>query len=60
MPDQTPTAAPLVRCPNMCCAGKVQHYPDASRALYDMVTCPDCHGKGEVTPERATQILKSM
>lgn len=50
----------LVRCPNLCTQGQVKVYPDPDRALFDLKPCPDCKGKGKVTPEQAALILKSI
>jgi hypothetical protein len=44
-----------VKCPNMCHSGmtKILMY---DRALYDMVKCPYCKGKGIVSKEEAKKI----
>lgn len=49
-----------VQCPNICISGKVKHYPNPEKALFDLVTCPYCKGEGEVTKEKAIEIEKKL
>ncbi len=46
-----------VKCPNMCHNGLVK-CTDSTRALFSMVTCNCCRGKGVVN-ENDYQILNS-
>jgi len=39
-----------VKCPNMCHNGLVKQ-SDSTRALFSLVTCFCCRGKGEVKEE---------
>lgn len=50
----------LVRCPNMCLDGSVKHYPDPSKALWELVKCPFCKGEGDVTKEEAEKIEEKL
>lgn len=43
----------------MCFEGKVKHYPDPSKALYDLVKCPYCNGKG-VVPKEKLDLIESQ
>ena len=45
----------VVTCPNRCFNGMVKVH-EYERALYDLVKCPYCKGKGEVTQNRAKEI----
>ena len=56
MDKETKQQESKVQCPNMCDDGKVRHYPDKTIALYNMITCPYCKGKGEVTEQQARRI----
>lgn len=50
----------MIRCPNYCIDGKVKHYPNTDIALYNMVKCPYCKGKGKVTEQEAIKINKEI
>lgn len=50
----------MVKCPNNCYNGKVKHYSDKIKALFELVTCPYCRGKGEVPKEQYDRINKSI
>jgi hypothetical protein len=45
----------VVSCPNLCFNGMVKIY-EYERALYDLVKCPYCKGKGEVTEAKSKEI----
>lgn len=47
----------LVRCPNMCFNGVVKQM-DNTRALFSLVTCTCCRGRG-VVPEKDYKRLES-
>jgi hypothetical protein len=46
-----------VKCPNMCNNGLVKHH-DSTRALFSLVTCTCCRGKGVVN-ENDFEMLNS-
>ena len=37
-----------IKCPNFCFNGKIKHYSDVDKALYDMIECDVCKGTGEI------------
>jgi hypothetical protein len=49
------TVLDAVICPNLCFNGMVKIY-EYERALYDLVKCPYCKGKGKVTKNEASRI----
>lgn len=49
------TVLDVVICPNLCFNGMVKIY-EYERALYDLVKCPYCKGKGKVSKNEATRI----
>lgn len=49
------TMLDAVICPNLCFNGMVKIF-DYERALYDLVKCPYCKGKGKVTEQEAKRI----
>ena len=50
----------LVKCPNNCQEGKTKHYPDSKKALYDLVDCKFCKGKGTVPESELKSIEQSI
>ena len=52
---QTATDVDAVICPNLCFNGMVKIY-EYQRALYDLVKCPYCKGKGKVSKQEAIRI----
>jgi hypothetical protein len=44
-----------VICPNLCFDGMVKTY-GYERALYDLVKCPYCKGKGKVSQQESKRI----
>jgi len=57
--NETPTFVNVlldaVICPNLCFNGMVKTY-EYERALYDLVKCPYCKGKGKVSQNEANRI----
>jgi hypothetical protein len=57
--NETPTFGNVlldaVICPNLCFNGMVKTY-EYERALYDLVKCPYCKGKGKVSQNEANRI----
>lgn len=49
------TMLDAVICPNLCFNGMVKVF-EYERALYDLVKCPYCKGKGKVTEQEAKRI----
>ena len=49
-----------IACPNMCHSGLVKNYPDSDRALYSMIKCPYCKGKGNIKESDKTRIESSI
>ena len=49
------TVLDAVICPNLCFDGMVKIY-EYERALYDLVKCPYCKGKGKVSQNEANRI----
>ena len=49
------TLLDAVICPNLCFNGMVKIY-EYERALYDLVKCPYCKGKGKVSQNEANRI----
>lgn len=49
------TMLDAVSCPNLCFNGMVKIF-EYERALYDLVKCPYCKGKGKVTEQEAKRI----
>lgn len=49
------TMLDVVICPNLCFNGMVKVF-EYERALYDLVKCPYCKGKGKVTEQEAKRI----
>ena len=50
----------VVKCPNNCQQGKTKHYPDNRKALYDLVNCRFCEGKGTVSESELKSIEQSI
>lgn len=49
------TVLDAVICPNLCFDGMIKIY-EYKRALYDLVKCPYCKGRGKVSKNEATII----
>jgi hypothetical protein len=49
------TVLDAVICPNLCFNGMVKIY-EYEHALYDLVKCPYCKGKGKVSQNEANRI----
>lgn len=49
------TMLDAVLCPNLCFNGMVKVF-EYERALYDLVKCTYCKGKGKVTEQEAKRI----
>jgi len=49
------TVLDAVICPNFCFDGMVKIH-ECERALYDLVKCPYCKGKGKVSQNEANRI----
>ena len=45
-----------VICPNMCNNGLVKHFPDSEKALYVMVKCQFCKGRGYIHKSQKSTI----
>ena len=50
----------VVKCPNNCQQGKTKHYLDNKKALYDLVNCKFCKGKGTVSGSELKSIEQSI
>ena len=50
----------IIKCPNNCFDGKVKYYSDDSKALYDLVKCHVCKGKGELTKKEYDRKTKQI
>jgi len=50
----------VVKCPNNCQQGKTKHYADNKKALYDLVNCRFCKGKGTVSESELKSIEQSI
>lgn len=48
----------MLKCPNLCFNGRVQSFPDETKALYNLVNCPYCKGRGEVLEKDYNKINK--
>ena len=49
-----------IACPNMCHSGMVKHFPDSDKALYSMVKCSFCNGKGIIKESDKSRIEASI
>lgn len=49
----------LVRCPNYCNDGQIKIL-DYDGALFAVINCPYCNGKGKVTKNKALEIDKLL
>lgn len=47
-----------VKCPNVCSNGLVKSFSDKTTALYEMVECEFCEGKGFVNKKDYDRINK--
>lgn len=45
-----------VICPNMCQNGYTRHFPDSEKALYVMVKCQFCKGRGYIHKSQKSRI----
>lgn len=50
----------MIKCPNNCQYGKVKYYSDKRKALFELVNCPYCRGKGEVPKDQYDKINKTI
>ena len=50
----------VVRCPNFCLDGMVKTFYNSEKALFDLVKCPHCKGKGKVSYQESKIIEKKL
>jgi len=49
-----------VICPNKCNNGYVKHYPESDKALFIVIKCPICKGKGNIDESQKSKIETNL